>query len=253
MCNKCLSLALGLDDRYYTKEHPIYRVIPDSSYVHKDKTSEHARRTLSTWIAVSMCDDDHNFVLGDKKYDIWITELNTAIAMGNNALKFLARMHAQCEIHGWVEGPNRKWLAAIMREGRKTGMYRPDEGWEDVVTLLETRDDEPVVMSYSVCDQFPNWRVAEDGQKYDHDDGDSWYKLQPKTQWKRALAGLRSTGIPLRLELKPDDWNDYNFGHGITGFHVMEYAVKIQKEVEFSEAAHKAKVDAGYFDRRVIA
>lgn len=99
---------------------------------------------------------------------------NTAIRHGDDTVKLAARLHAQCEIHTWVDAANRAWLADIMQTGLDTGVYRRgldyqaadgtvtrrSQGWEDVIALLRARDDGPVVTSSSFCDQFPNRDVA---------------------------------------------------------------------------------------------
>lgn len=40
--------------------------------------------------------------------------------------------------------------------GRAGRVLRQQSGWQQVEALLLRRDDESVVMSHSVCDQFPN-------------------------------------------------------------------------------------------------
>ncbi|MFF3884072.1 hypothetical protein [Streptomyces sp. NPDC001914] len=160
--------------------------------------------------------------------DTFTLGLNTAMLLGNDQIRLAARLHAQCELHTWVDGPNRAWLADVMEAGLESGIYRrgiqyvPDpardrdepqwvsQGWEDVITLLRARDDEPVVASFSVTEQFPNpgrmWQ--EFGES-----GDGWYELSAADQWQFAMDWLRQA--PGNLELKPDD-DPYRFGHGLT-------------------------------------
>lgn len=140
--------------------------------------------------------------------DAWTFTLNTALLLGNDPVRFMARMHGQCEIHGWVDGRNRVWLADIIGRGRASGLYRHDAGWEDVAAFLGQRDDEPVVMSYSVCDGFPN-AYASDWTGT----GDDWYDLPEVEQWDRGMRYLRSMS---GLELSPDDWTEMRFGHGLS-------------------------------------
>ncbi|MFD0856802.1 hypothetical protein ACFQ07_31510, partial [Actinomadura adrarensis] len=49
---------------------------------------------------------------------------NTAIAAGSDAVRVLTRLDQQCEIHGYVEGPNRAWLADIIDQGLDAGIMR---------------------------------------------------------------------------------------------------------------------------------
>lgn len=109
-------------------------------------------------------------------------ELNTALVAGSDPVRLAAKIHGWCETHCYVEGPDRKWLADIIDEGLRAGIYRrglwwvdrpcdgpaenepdrqwSDQGWGDVLDLLRESDDGPVVLSYSVTDSFPNREVA---------------------------------------------------------------------------------------------
>lgn len=191
--------------------------------------------------------------------------LNTALAVGNDPIRLAARIDGQCEIHGWVDGPNRAWLAGIMREGLDRGVFRtgfwfedgPDgprkwseQGWEQVIEFLLARDDEPVVMSYSVTERFPNREAAgwepdiPVGWMPDWADGDGynewaemsadaqgdyrreraeelWSELPEAQQWELAMDGLRRN--PGRLELAPDDWSTFMFGHGLSVFDLYAH------------------------------
>lgn len=181
--------------------------------------------------------------------------LNTAIQIGDDPVKFLARMHGQCELHSYVEGPNRAWLADIIERGLKTGVFRDGMGWDTppnhphgkgagVIPLLRSRDDEPVVMSYSVCDGFPNWEITDWQPPADADLTPTWAKEEPQEwasltedeqddyhrsavdelwgdlpeeeRWATAMDGLRRRSEIDMLELKPDNWDDYRFGHELT-------------------------------------
>jgi hypothetical protein len=188
--------------------------------------------------------------------------LNTVLAIGNDALKLAARLHGQCEIHAWVDGKNRAWLADMMQSGLDCGVFRrgfpfrdgpgPDaperwstQGWEQVMALLRSSDDEPVVTSYSVGNSFPNRRVAgwwppegtelrpswvdltewealgdAERDEHRHERADEmWDELDGDRQWELAMAGLRNR--PGMLELTPDNWDRYHFRHGLTVFDLL--------------------------------
>lgn len=142
--------------------------------------------------------------------DCWTLSLNTAIASGSPFLNLAARIHATCEIHGYVEGPNRAWLAGLIEEGRKRNIFRPEMGWEEVVDFLRLSDDTPVVMSYSVTESFPNpWEMgwfANQGftqEQIDNDEGyEGWEKLSYEEQWDLAMEWLRNNGD--HVEMAPD-------------------------------------------------
>lgn len=133
----------------------------------------------------------------------WFISLNTAIAVGNDALRLGARLHGQCEIHCYVEGPNRAWLAGIIEAGRESGFYRESMGWESVCGLLRRRDDSPVVTSYSVTEQFPEFRGGADDA------------LTDEQRWEQGVTELRADWS---LELKPENFATFRFGDGATVF-----------------------------------
>lgn len=197
------------------------------------------------------------FAWKNKPIDAFQLVLNSAVTVGNDALRLAARIHGQCEIHAYIEGLNRAWVAGIMQAGLDAGIYRKGlwyepfpyesarerkwaaQGWENVITFLRSRDDEPIVMSYSVCEWFPNryianwapdipadWRPehsdgwdehSEDEKAEIRDDQaaeEMWYSLPDRERWDLAMAGLRAnTG---GLEIKPDDWSTFRFGHGLS-------------------------------------
>ena len=148
--------------------------------------------------------------------------LNTAMLVGNDHVRLLARLHGQCELHGWVDGPNRQWLGDLIRAGLRSGLYRDGAGWDNIAALLGQRDDEPVVMSYSVTSGFPGPRAADwqptlgdDGEPVRRDDWtEEFYELDDAEQWGRGVAWLRRQ--PGSLELTPHRFGSYRFGHGLT-------------------------------------
>lgn len=79
---------------------------------------------------------------------------NTALAIGNEPLKLFSRLHNQCEIHAWVAGKHRAWLADTIEEGLEIGMYRQGMGWQGVIDLLRSSKRGAVVSEYSVTDSF---------------------------------------------------------------------------------------------------
>ena len=155
--------------------------------------------------------------LNGETTDPFAVSLNTALRLGSDPVKLLARLHGQCEIHAWVDGPNRAWLANIIRQGLASRLYGAGRGWEEVIELLETLADQPVVTSYSVCDSFPNEVVAEwTGSN------DEWYALTESERWERAVAGLRQkcANRHYSLELRPDNWNDFYFDLNISALDI---------------------------------
>lgn len=164
--------------------------------------------------------------------DLWTVCLNTAMALGGRPLKLLVRLHAQCEVHAYIEGPHRAWLAQVVRDGRASGLYRQGEGWEDVIALLDSRNDEPVVMSYSVTEQFPNPCDLPEFAGWSEEQRDAWYEWPEARKWAEAMAALRAR--PGNLELKPDNFDDYFFGRNLKMWDVM----RLVREARPVGAAH---------------
>lgn len=115
---------------------------------------------------------DRCFTDGEVVFD---AVLNTVLLAGSEPMRFAARCHAQCEIHGFVEAQDAPWLASVIEEAIACGVLRKklrvkardsdevkeyDQGWDAVVEMLKTTS-EPVVTSYSVCESFPNSYVAD--------------------------------------------------------------------------------------------
>jgi len=160
---------------------------------------------------------------------VWDVVLNTALRLGGDALKLAVRIHAQCELHAWVEAEHCAWLAGIVEEARAVGVCRDtirghDTGWKDVGRLL-CSEPGPVVTSYSVCESFPNASIAAWEPERDKFGGvsdeawDAWYDLPEAERWELGLTGLREQERPPRLD--PDTWDHYYFAGGRTAFDLL--------------------------------
>lgn len=173
----------------------------------------------------------------------WDLTLNTCLRIGSPPVQLAARLHAQCEIHAWVDGPNRAWLADLIGQGLTSGVFRGRiadraTGWESVTELLRSRDDEPVVTSYSVCDQFPHagastWMPAwpegiprrwdaltEPQQRERSAREETWYDLPDEEQWQHGMDYLRTgTGS---LELQPGKFGAGAFHFGDLGLSWLD-------------------------------
>lgn len=135
--------------------------------------------------------------------------LNTALAVGGDGLKIMARLHGQCEIHAYVEGVDRAWLADIVDAQRRLNILRADQGWEGLSIFLRQASDRPVVTSYSVTEQFPNPTII--GIE-DEDASERWWEKSEAERWADGLAVLRAN----HPRLQPESWSDYRFTDGIT-------------------------------------
>jgi hypothetical protein len=137
--------------------------------------------------------------------DVFDLVLNTAEILGSDAVRFLARMHGQCEIHAWIESCDREWAAGIIEDGLENRVMRPDMGWDAVTALLRDGRDTPVVMSYSVCDEFPSpyWVLRGEGAAIDDEVIERLWD-RPEELWRRAIAVLRQKHRDQRIE--PGRW-----------------------------------------------
>lgn len=244
MRNVVHDLALGLlRIRRDEDVDRLLRLLPPDHHmriIKRDRIALWAEFFGTTWLV-----SGEDFTWRGQPLDAFETSLNTALAIGGDPLKLVARLAGQSEIHTWVDGPNRAWLAGIIDQGLRNGLFRDGAGWDDVTALLRSRDDEAVVTSYSVTGGFPDqdeakwdrpvmadgWRPdwAKDGdgvaewQELDEDGRaehfdfvieDAWAALSDNERWAAGVAGLRED--PGRLELRPEDWNGFWFGHGVT-------------------------------------
>lgn len=213
----CSDLMLGaFGDLTYAKRW-LVPLLREDSWIRKSMDFEDSLR-------LGLRSMDDVFVVDGEEIEVWLVSLNTAWVLGGDPLRLLARLHGQCEIHCWVDGPNRQWLASIMRDGRECELYRPNEGWESVIELLESRDDGPVVCSYSVCESFPGYGSLPDDHPLrlrDDDDAlDDFYEMPPHRAWADCMENLRSDNGG--LEMKPERWEQFRFGNGMSAFSLLQ-------------------------------
>ena len=176
--------SLLLNDFDSRIEPQVLKFVPEDHYLREQYTSQMMKIYLSLGEG-SLC------VFG-KDVDIWALQLNTLLSSGSEPLTFAARLHGQCEVHGYIEGKNRQWLSSVIRKGLAHGIYREDAGWHEVIDLLSETEEEPVVLSYSVCNDFPH---------------------QSEKEWRQAIGELRASRSA--LEIGPDPEMQFYCGHGL--------------------------------------
>jgi hypothetical protein len=215
-CSEALLFALGNLASFRSGEPSwIMKFIPKDCYLHElDYGNE---SNIKVWLNVG----NGSLILPDGPMTMFQLQLNSACALGGNPFKLAARLHGQCEIHCYVEGQNRAWLAGMIDEALAKNIFRAGMGWDKVCELLRSADDSPVVCSYSVCESFPNEGVSEWERPAGEENEDAWYDLSEAEQWELAMAGLRKNDGG--LELDPDEWDDFYFGRApLSGFDVRE-------------------------------
>lgn len=267
----CNDLARGLLDVQNNHER-IREFLPDDdmhaaypTYPCPDYYLRFHQWRMSAEMRIASSIGDDGLTWKGKRVDSFSLVLNTAARVGNDAVKLAARIHGQCEIHGWCDGKFRSWLAEIIEAGLASGVFRkalaPGNldgsrgepyplGWDDVTTFLRSRDDEPVVMFYSVCDSFPNrykagweppedaelrpdwcddehWESLEDSERARYRADEGWERLTDAERWEAGMAALRTNGGG--LELRPGDWGSFYFGHGLSVLDLLasDYAERL--------------------------
>jgi hypothetical protein len=203
------NIALAILDPKLNRKRLEQIIVDKDSYVLREKDDLHFANTFEIWFSVSM---GARFQVNEKIADSFEIALNTAHIMGNDPIKLATRIHGQCEIYCYVEANNKNWLAEIIEKGMKTKIYRANQGWEDVISLLKSSKDSPIVLSYSVCDQFPSASAA------NYSDYEGWYDLSDEQKWNMGIEGIRKEH---GLEMKPDNWDSFFFMNGITAFDAV--------------------------------
>lgn len=228
-CMDMLHVALGLADNYRECAEKFLPLIPSEHYLHTSKRDQYFCQSLKTYLSVGW---PSGLLIGGKNISGYDLSLNTALALGSDPVKLMARIHGQCEIHCWVAGGHRNWLAGIIRNGREVGILREDQGWEGVIEFLESDMSENVVLSYSVCESFPDIsllpprhpisKLDENGEeKYDR-----WEALGRDEQWDLCFRQL-SRG----KQLRPKGWDTFYFNSGETAFSALN-ELKIRSAAE---------------------
>lgn len=217
LCNDLLIAALGVTGELWDER--FLNIVPPGSWLHTI-TGRKFAESFRLWLRAS----DDEYIIDGRRIPKFDVAINTALVMGSDAIKLMARLHGQCEIHAYVEEQHRMWLAGIIHRGVQANILTKSAGWLDVITLLRSPHPGPVVTSYSVTESFPNAGIANDtgvwhppDDKAGRNNWDAWYELSTKTQWELGMQALRQ--MPER-ELTPDTWNEFYFYDGTTGFDI---------------------------------
>jgi hypothetical protein len=208
------ALCIGYDG---LNDDPIRRILPADF----PQAKSQARVSLEGY-----GHDDVAFIVDGTHIPLLDAQINTALVAGSPVIGFLARLHAQCEMHAFVEGPHRIWLANLIALGVNDSILRvfPEDadyhsGWNAVIGLLQRRNDEPVVLSYSVTSTFPNPHI---GRKTSLKEEEAFSLLARTVQWERAMRDIRC--MP-GLRWEPDTFFTQRFGPGAwDAFSLRDYA-----------------------------
>lgn len=212
-----------------------------------------AQHRLGQALRTSMAVSGVKLHIGDVRLHSGDVDLNTALAFGSEEIALAAKIHGWCESHLWIDGCDRKWLADLIDRGLSKAIFRKgiwyedypeagqrkwsSQGWEDVAELLRETEDGPVVLSYSVCDSFPNAEVStwmpawpdgvehrwdalsEEQQREREERQEAWYELPDDERWDRAMEGLRASKPWLRLS--PETLTETTFYIPVTVYDIL--------------------------------
>lgn len=119
---------------------------------------------------------------------------------GDDVLRLASRLHMQCELHAWIDGSDRAWVADIIDKGLASGVFRPGMNWEVVTTLLRESADGPVVTYASQAESFPNYPLA--NVRYE-----TFEKWTAEKRWDACVAKLRKDWGGCKIT--PDWWDEF--------------------------------------------
>jgi hypothetical protein len=223
-------------------DEPLYRVIRPELHDKYTVKTHHGRPWPAEWprkvdrerLTLSLGGfAPRIFCKGGRDLDTDCLLLNTQLAIGSDALALMAKLEGQCEIHAWVDGPDRAWMADVIQQGLDAGLYRDGMGWDKVQELLRSGSEGPVVTSYSVCDGFPGWHLinqatwppgvertwsalTEEEQQQREAGNEAWYELPQDEQWESAMYVLRENKSGLwGGQISPEALRG-RFGHGLS-------------------------------------
>lgn len=219
-------MAILLTDRTYD----LLRTSPDAARALR-MTGDQWDRNRFTGMGMSGAD----ITVAGVNFNFMDVVLNTALVHGPDSRRLAARLHGQCEIHCYVEGHNRAWLADLIDEACEDDVFRRElvndpgthfiQGWEQVTTLLRSASDGPVVTSYSVTEGWPDLMVVREFGEWNPtlsaspDDEDWWDECweafdEEPNRWRIAMDALRKADEVHALEINPDDFRSMRFGSG---------------------------------------
>lgn len=201
-----------------------------SPYVERlglDRTYERSGM-LRAYLAMA----DGKLKYGDREFNGWHLLLNTALDTGNEQICFLTKFHAQCEVHAWVAGEHRAWLAGVVERAIENKLVRPEvpgldpsrkfsTGWRELVDALRRTAEHPVVMSYSGTEQFPGpqfWRGDEENPvpQDESERAEAFYDHSEVRQWDLCMLAIWN------MQMTPENLCTYGFGDGMSAFGLAE-------------------------------
>ncbi|MER5649667.1 hypothetical protein [Streptosporangium sp. NPDC002524] len=289
----CRRIAEGLmDPRGVDILERLQEMVPPSHSLSRQRVTdtdlEQLDRWASSYLTAFHLGDDGLMVYGrhpgqaygGRPVATFDLAFNTALQVGSDTVKLAARIYGQAEIHGYVEGPNRAWLAGLIDRGLAEGVLRRgfsvtsgsatswlETGWREVAEFLRSRDDEPVVMNGSLAGNFfpsvatsgwtppegtdpipASWRdYPAAWEELGEDERDSYREeereelfdaLDVAEQWRVGMQELRRLSKTQRLELEPDGWDDFRYGHrlSVLDLQAEDWRIRFERALDAQAA-----------------
>lgn len=222
-----------------SSREPLVSLLPEGHYLAQ---SEETNAQWAVHFNNAMNCGELIFNIDGSKVHTGDVILNTALLIGNDALKLMAIIDGQCEINAFVRGKNRTWMADII-ENDRSGVFHAGNGWEDVISLLRESDEGAVFMSYTVTDSidakvFDDWfhsTIEErglDADSWEVTDAlqDEWLELGVDKRWELCEAWADERAAQ-GYEISPERWAepDAHFGSGWNASMVVDVLEKKKK------------------------
>lgn len=210
---------------------------------------------------------------------------NTVLAVGSDPARLATKIHNTCEIYGYAQGFHRKWLADVIEEGVEEKIFRKGYwdfkdsegslkmlmgiemteeeqtptchsfGWDTVIDLLRSSSKGAVVMSFSVCDRFPNssigdwmppwpegveekWDALTEAQQEERSRrSDEWYDISDARQWAISMKGLKDPSFRyFNQPITPQNLRTWRFGHELSLLDLAAHDIElIERKLKIKE------------------
>lgn len=186
MQNVMTDMAAAILPHGVGRPHPFSRLIPDTD---RDWRTLLAGNNADRWVSTYLSSHaDTKLFFNGELHETTETVLNTILALDSDVLSLMCKIWGNCESHGWFPPENHNWFADVMRQGLDRHILRSDAGWEKVIKMFEADLSDPIVMSYSVTDGFPNAELA--GKSYEEEE-EWWETTSEAEQWDVCMAALK--------------------------------------------------------------
>lgn len=209
---------------------PKYGNISDVIYPEEARGRLKTQAEIETALRINL--SGLRFKIGEEQIEPWVVNLNTALLMGNDIVRLGTFIHAQCEVHGWFKPEDFGWVAKIIYDGLKSGLYREDAGWEEV-RLLFLRAETPIVMSYSVTESFPDFGlvVNSDLGPEAHLDREYWWEetLDARQRWDLSMQVLEKKMPSITPEMMSEGFSTREGGTAFTALDVADELKRLRE------------------------